>query len=279
MVNVEYPRTFDEMRESIKLKYLMEKATFVDIDNGADASRSNHLGLLCKTMVDVARFGPAKAEYEGRMFVVDKGATMEETLQAWKEQAWKPFVEAKYKAEVMEQILKLSAEDVCLDNTPTSYKEAGMTEVLISKYPESAKNLTMLQILNALKKSSGQNMDPIGKALKENVTRYTKGEETFPPTLVNMVSLDENRDLLNLSLYFNVAPDPKYTRELDKRIKESELKMLKELTPEAMSYLSDSIIAGGLRIADKHKDEGDFGKKFTTEIKRRLSEGNIFDPR
>lgn len=270
MVNVEYPRTFDEMRESIKRRDLMEKAVTVNRIRGVVVVGIDE---LCKEMSEISRTLPVKSDFKGFEFVVDRNSSVSDVLQAWKEQAYKPYLEKKGDVESMAEIMVDTNKYTRIEETCRSYQDAAIVEVLLAKHPEKAKELSMLQLLNAFEKSTKRNADAVGAALIENAVRYTKGEETFPPTLANMVTLDEHKDQLVFALGVGVN-----SNKLNDRIKESELEMLNNLTERDLRR-PDSIIAGGLRIADKHKDEGDFGKKFTTEIKRRLSEGNIFDPR
>lgn len=263
---------FEQLRENLKRKDLLNRAALIEVDYGCDANRYNNINLLCKTMVTAAKTGPVKAEYEDNMFVVDKGATMAETLQAWKEQAGKPFLE-QFSPKALANSMKISADITDLGDTSASYFQAASTEILVTKYPEYNDKLSMLQLLNALKKSTRKNIDAIGEALNKNAKRFIKGEETFPPTLENMVALDQNKKMLSFALGVSIN-----SKELEKRIQETELKMLKNLQPEDLSYLSDSMIVAGAKIAEKHKDSGNFKEIFSKEVMNRVSQGKVFDP-
>ena len=263
---------FEQMRDNLRRKDLLNRATLIEVDKGVESNRLNYIELLCKTMVDAAKTGPVKAECEGNMFVVDKDATMAKTLQAWKEQAEKPFVE-KFSPNTLVNILKLSADSTDLDDTASSYSQAAMAETFVTKYPEYADKLSTLQLLNAFKKGERKNLDTISDALIQNAKRFTKGEETFSPTLENLVTLDQNKKLLSFILSVGVN-----SHEFEKRIQETELKMLKNLKPEDLSYLSDSTIFAGVKIAEKHKDSGNFKEIFSQEVRNRVSRGHIFDP-
>ncbi|MBQ9272047.1 MAG: hypothetical protein IJ218_07270 [Alphaproteobacteria bacterium] len=66
--------------------------------------------------------------------------------------------------------------------------------------------------------------------------------------------------------------------DFEKRVGEVELKMLRELKPEDLRFVSDNQLAEGRKIAARHKDAGDFEKMFTNElIQNRLAKG--IDPR
>lgn len=263
---------FEQLRENMKQKDLLNQATLVEVDEGKDGNRFNHVNLLCKTMVDAAKTGPVKAEYGGNMFVVDKGATIAKTLQAWKEQVEKPFIET-LKPDALANTLRFQAGSPYIDDKAQSYSQAAMVEILVTKYPEYTDKISMLQLLNAFEKSTRKNIDAIGKTLIQNTKRFINGEETFPPTLENMAALEQNKDMLSFALSIGVN-----SYELKKRIQETELKMLKNLQPEDVSDLPDSKISAGLRIAQKHKDKGDFEKIFVKEIKNRLSQGKMYNP-
>ncbi len=263
---------FEQLRENMKRKDLLNRATLIEVNNGLDANRFNYIDLLCKTMVDAAKTGPVKAEYEDKMFAIDKDATKEDALQAWKEHAGKPFME-QFSPDIIAKDLKLNADNTDLGDTVRSYWSAAGTEILVTKYPEYADKVSMLQLLNAFSKSSRKNTDAIAHALIQNAKRFVNGEETFPPTLRNMVELDKNKDMLSFALSVGVN-----TVELNKRIQETELKMLKNLQPEDLSYLSDSMIFAGGKIAEKHKDSGDFKRMFSQEAMNRVSQGKIFNP-
>ena len=54
--------------------------------------------------------------------------------------------------------------------------------------------------------------------------------------------------------------------------------MLKNLQPDDLSYLSDSTIVASAKIAEKHKDSGNFKEMFSQEVMNRVSQGKIFNP-
>ena len=263
---------FEQQRENIKRKDLLNRASLIEVNYGVDANRYNNIDLLCRTMVDAAKTGPVKAEYEDKMFAIDKDATKEDALQAWKEHAGKPFME-QFSPDIIAKDLKLNADNTDLGDTVRSYWSAAGTEILVTKYPEYADKVSMLQLLNAFNKSSRKNIDAIAHALIQNAKRFTKGEETFPPTLENMVALDKNKDMLDFALGVGVN-----SQEFERHLQETELKMLKNLKPENLSHLPDSIIYAGAKIAEKHKDSGDFKGIFSQEVMNRLSQGKIFNP-
>ena len=262
---------FENLYDRIKNQKLLDDAELIKVDYGVDSNRNNNLELLCKSMVNAAKNGPVKAEYEGKMFVVDTGATIEQTFHAWKEQAWKPFLSEKFPPEMLANILNLSQE-TDLENTARSYKDAAAVEILVTEYPEYADKLSMLQLLNAFCKSTKKSADAIVEALIQNAKRFTNGEETFPINLENMVTLERNKDMLIFALGVSVDGN-----KLDKRIRESELQMLKGLEPEDLTHTSDATISAGIKIAEKHKDTGDFQKIFTQEFVNRLLQGKTFN--
>ena len=263
---------FEQLRENMKRKDLLNRATLIEVNNGLDANRFNYIDLLCKTMVDAAKTGPVKAEYEDKMFAIDKDATKEDALQAWKEHAGKPFME-QFSPDIIAENLKLHADNTDLGDTVRSYWSAAETEILVTKYPEYNDKISMLQLLNAFKKSTRKNIDAIGDVLIQNAKKFINGEETFPPTLENMVALDKNKDMLDFAVSVGVNG-----HELEKRIQETELTMLKNLQPDDLSYLSDSTIVAGAKIAEKHKDSGNFKEMFSQEVMNRVSQGKIFNP-
>lgn len=237
-----------DMLEKTNRNDLLRLAQLITVDMKGDDNRFNYVSLLCNTMSEAAKTGPVKAEFEGMMFVVDKGATMAQTLQAWKEQAGKPFVE-KFSPDILAKSQKFSADETDLGDTSRSYWQAAEAEVLLTKHPEYADKLSMLQILNAFNKSKRKNVDVIGKALIQSAKRFTEGEETFPITLENMVALNENKDQLIFALGVGVN-----SSKLEKRIHDSELKMLKNLQQEDLNVVSDFMISSGLKIAEKHNE-------------------------
>ena len=254
-----------KLRYEMRRKQLLEQATLVEVETGLDTNRDNNVNLLCNAMEGAAKTGPVKAEYEGRMFVVDKGAKREDILQAWKEQAWKPYLSKEFDEQTFAGVLKSSAKNTDFGDTVRSYMNAAMTEVLVTKYPEHTDDLSTLQLLNAFRKSSRRNVDTILKALTKSAKDYIDGKETFPPTLKNMAGLDENKGLLKFALGVGVN-----FGKLEERIQESELKMLKNLKPEDLEAASDLEISAGIRIAERHSDAGEYGKMFAQETMKRF---------
>ncbi len=253
------------------LRDKMKRATLIKVDYGS-ASRLEQIDLLCRTMADAAQNGPVKAEYEGHMFVVEKGETLVEVMQKWKEQAGKPFMET-VDPDVLATSLKLHEKDTDLDDTARSFFDSAATEVLVQKYPEYIDKLSMLHLLNAFIKSSEKNSDVMCDAFRQSVRRFSKGEKTFPLTLKNMIAIDQNKLLFTVTFGHGVNRG-----EFEKRISEAELKMLKSLKPFDLVYLSGSVMAAGIRIAEKHKDSGNFKKMFTQEVQARLSQGKMLNP-
>ncbi|MBR1825617.1 MAG: hypothetical protein IJ770_03425 [Alphaproteobacteria bacterium] len=283
--------TENEKSAQIRRQSLLRRAVSVSRQNGSTVLSVDE---LCKQMVKVSRqpffqsiyyeytkaqrrtFGqPVKADYEGHTFVIDENSGLAKALSAWKEQACTPWLEERFSPEFLAKMMEQSAKYTKIRDSSDSYQEAAVAELLVTKYPEHADKLTMLQLLNAYEKSGKQNADTIGNVLRNSAEKYVYNvEETFPQTLENVVTLNMNKDKLASVL---VSNEDRFSLAL--RIAYTELKMLKELKPEDLRHYPDSIIAEGLKIADKHIDAGDFGKMFTAEVKNRLARGNIFDPR
>lgn len=243
---------------------------------------------LCKQVVEAAKTSPVKAEDYGYVFVVRKGADLSEVLSAWKEQDCKPWLkeEKEFTPEYLAKRLQ-EAEFTEFGTFVDSYQEAAIVELLVTEHPEHADKISMLQLLNAYYKSEYRSYasEKILKEFNNSAKRFAKGEETFPPTLENVVTFNEHRAKINFLLggvfSYDTHKGGTLKADFERRIAETELKVLKSLKPEDLEYVSDKTLADGLRIAGKHKEagNGDFGKIFTTELKRRLSRVNVFDPR
>ncbi len=272
----------------IKRRQLLDKAAYV-----GKVGPEKRVEDICAAMVKVANepmlgssTGKAsKGSYMGYEFVVDKGAKMEDALFAWKEQALMPRLLEQIKQQPEKNYperyahrLSLTDDNTIIDSSADSYYDAAMAEILITKYPEHADKLTMLQLLNAYEKSGKQNTNTIGNVLRNITKKYVyKVEEKFPQTLENVITLNMNKNKLASASAFTSSED-RFALML--RIADTELKMLRDLKPEDLQFVSDNQLAEGIKIAARHKDAGDFEKMFTNElIKNRLAKGKIFDPR
>ncbi len=269
----------------IKRRQLLDRAVYV-----GKVGPEKRVEDICAAMVKVANepmLGSstgkaAKGSYMGHEFVVDKGATIEDALFAWKEQALMPRLlkqieeKPEYYPEEYAHRLESYDDKTKIDSSADSYYDAAMAEILVTKYPEYADKLTMLQLLNAYEKSGKQNTDTIGNVLRNITKKYVyKVEEKFPQTLENVITLNMNKNKLASASAFTSSED-RFALML--RIADTELKMLRELKPEDLQFVSDNQLAEGRKIAARHKDAGDFEKMFTNElIQNRLAKG--IDPR
>lgn len=268
-----------EVAKQAKLIGLMKEAITINRTQGTDVLSIDE---LCRQMVEAATTSPVKAVDEEFMFVIEKGANLWEALSAWKEQALKPKIHKQIKEKpkkypaVYVNRLETNNDRTKIDCTSDSFYDAAMTELLVTKYPEHADKITLLQLINAYDKaeigSVGQ--AKINEQMDASTKKYMSGEEVFPLTLQNVVTFNENNSILLLSSAVNIS-----AHDLEKRTAETELKMLKSLQPEDLEFVSDRLISEGSKIAEKHKDAGDFDKLFAKEIKSRLAQGKIFDPR
>lgn len=278
-----------EVTKQAKLIGLMKEAITINRTQGTDVLSIDE---LCRQMVEAAKTSPVKAVDKEFMFVIEKGANLWEALSAWKEQALKPKLHKQIKEKpkkypaVYVNLLETYNDRTKIDCTSDSYFEAAMAEILVTEYPEHADKITMLQLLNAHNKTEYKTdiSEKILKELNKSAKRFAKGEETFPPTLQNIATLNEYRDFIDDYLLAGKFSSDAYQggtlkEDFDKRVAEAELKMLKELKPEDLEFVSDRLISAGSKIAAKHKDAGDFENLFVKEIKSRLAQGKIFDPR
>ncbi len=279
----------------IKRRQLLDKAAYV-----GKVGPEKRVEDICAAMVKVANepmlgssTGKAsKGSYMGYEFVVDKGAKMEDALFAWKEQALMPRLlkqieeKPEYYPEEYAHRLESYDDKTKIDSSADSYYDAAMAEILVTKYPEYADKLTMLQLLNALSKTEYKTdiSEKLLAELNKSAEKFAKGAETFPPTLENIVTLNKQREeldsLLSGKFGYDAYEGGTLKADFEKRVGEVELKMLRELKPENLQFVSDNQLAEGIKIAARHKDAGDFEKMFTNElIKNRLAKGKIFDPR
>lgn len=263
-----------QKHKNLRRKDLLNRAEYI--------SDEGYLGIdnLCKKMVKAAKVGPVKSADEGYMFVVDKGATLEETLFAWKEQVRKPWLEERLKngkitPETLVKIVQKKANSTNIDNTAVSFIEAATVELLVTKYPEHADKLTLLQLINAYNKAGigSETQNKIDDLLEKNIREYMSGKETFPPSLENVVTFNNENDILLFSSTMDIS-----THDLEKRVAATELKMLQSLQPEDLELVSDKVLSEGNKIAKKHKESGDYGKLFLNEVKSRLAQGNTVNP-
>ncbi len=263
-----------QKRKDLRRKDLLNKATYI--------SNEEYLGIdnLCKKMVDSAKFGPVKSADDGFMFVVDKEATLEETLFAWKEQVRKPWLEERVKngelsPETLVKIVQKRADQTNIDNSAVSFMEAATVEFLVTKYPEHADKLTMLQLINAYKKAEigSEAQLKINDLLEKNAREYMSGKETFPTSLENVITFNNESVILLASSTIDIG-----AHDLEKRVAETELKMLQGLQPEDLELASDKVLSEGNKIALKHKESGDFNKMFKNELLSRLADGKTFNP-
>ena len=263
-----------QKHKALHRKDLLNRAEYI--------SNEGYLGVdnLCQKMVDAAKVGPVKSADEGYMFVVDKGATLEETLFAWKEQVRKPWLEERLKngkitPETLVKIVQKNANSTNIDNTAVSFMEAATVELLVTKYPEHADKLTMLQLINAYNKAGigSETQNKIDDLLEKNIREYMSGKETFPPSLENVVTFNNENDILLFSSTMDIS-----AHDLEKRVAATELKMLQSLQPEDLELVSDKVLSEGNKIAKKHKESGDYGKLFLDEVKSRLAQGNTVNP-
>ena len=277
-----------EVAKQAKLIGLMKEAITINRTQGTDVLSIDE---LCRQMVEAAKTSPVKAVDEEFMFVIEKGANLWEALSAWKEQALKPKLHKQIKEKpkkypaVYVNRLETNNDRTKIDYTSDSFYDAAMTELLVTKYPGHTDKITMLQLLNAHNKADLDSdiSKKISKEFNKSAEKFAKGEETFPPTLQNIATLNEYRDSIDFLLAGKFGYDAyqggTLKEDFDKRVAEAELKMLKELKPEDLEFVSDRLISAGSKIAAKHKDAGDFENLFVKEIKSRLAQGKIFDPR
>ena len=278
-----------QKRQELRRKDLLNKATLVEIDFGANTTWSSRVDMLCKKMEEEAKSGPVKAEDGERMFVVEEKSNLYQILQAWKEQAYKPWLEERRQNGVpvdgMLDFLDMHDRETRIENSVTAFMQAAMVEQIIEHNPERADKITMLQLLNAycMTEYKTDISEKLLAELNKSAEKFAKGAEAFPPTLENIVTLNKQREALNFLLSGKFGYDAykggTLKADFEKRVGEVELKMLKELTPEDLAEVSDNVIFEGRKIADKHKDAGDFGKLFSDEVMKRLSQGKVFDPR
>ena len=278
-----------QKRQELRRKDLLNKATLVEIDFGANTTWLSRMDTLCKKMEEEAKSGPVKAEDGERMFVVEEKSNLYQILQAWKEQAYKPWLEERRQKGVpvddMLDFLDMHDRETRIENSVTAFMQAAMVEQIVEHNPERADKITMLQLLNAYCMTDYQSdiAEKLLAELDKSAEKFAKGAETLPPTLENIVTLNKQREALNFLLSGKFGYDAykggTLKADFEKRVGEVELKMLKELKPEDLAEVSDNVIFEGRKIADKHKDAGDFGKLFSDEVMKRLSQGKVFDPR
>jgi O-acetyl-ADP-ribose deacetylase (regulator of RNase III) len=266
----------EKLKDKRERQDLLKDAVLISRRQGSEVISVDQ---LCKRVVEAAKTSPVKADDDGNIFVVRKGAKLDEALLAWKEQVGRPYLKEKFSPEFLAERLQDGSKKTRFDTTCDTYQEAANVEILVTEYPEHADKITMLQLANAVQKADTRNKEPYDKlkaALSNSAQKFIQGEETFPPTFENVVALQEARNVILLNAGTAVRQS-----DFDKRVAETELKVLKELEPEDIKGVSDKALAGGMVMAEKHRKagNGDFGKIFTTELKRRLSQGNTFDPR
>jgi len=228
---------------------------------------------LLQKMVHTAaqKHAPVRTEWNGIKFGIEADMPMGVALQVWKDKACKPLFEKDDPQELADS-LKDCSKNTRINNTAQSFQEAALTEILVSKHPEHANELTTLQLLNAMYRARDEKtVGKIEEALDASLAKYIEGEKTFPITLQNVVTLQKLTDSWSVMKL-------KDTQKLENRIEQTELEMLKNLKPEDLRGISDKLLADGNQIALKYKDKGDFGKLFQQELFERLSSGKVFNP-
>lgn len=264
---------FEAARRSAHRALLNVAVTVDNKENGRYLSEDE----LCRKMVEAAKTNKAaKAEYNGYTFVIGHGTNQQGALYELKEQVLKPWM-----AEKIEQGM-IDSEDVLSmlqrgtgrnynEISWSSFKEACAVEILLDKYPEHADKITMMQLANALSKAvSIRDKDAYGKlntALLASTKRFINGEENFPPTLENVVALNQTGD----EIIFNAGIAISQSK-FDKRVAETELKMLQDLKPEDLRDKSAYMLGAGMAIAEKHKGMDAALKMLYNELMRQNKE-------
>ncbi|MBR2299262.1 MAG: hypothetical protein IJ870_01650 [Alphaproteobacteria bacterium] len=262
----------NESKERVKRKQLLDRALFVpcEVSKGQRLSVDELLKQMVKTSAE--RKLPVKSEFEGHEFSIDAGMPMGPALKAWKDQACMPWLEEMPPQDVAD-VLNDTSKATRIENNSRSFQEAAAVEILVTKYPEHADKLTTLQLLNSFYRAKEENVGNLETALDASLNKYLAGEQTFPVTLQNVVTLQQLRE----SYSAMKLEDP---QKLNDRMAQTELEMLQNLTPNDLTYVSDKLLADGFKIAQKHKEKGDFTQIFQNELmQNRLGKGNIFDPR
>ena len=142
---------------------------------------------------------------------------------------------------------------------------------MVTKYPEHAGELTTLQLLNSFYRAKEENVGKLETALDASLDKYLTGEQTFPVTLQNAVTLQQLPES-----YSAIKLEDK--QKLNDCMQKTELQMLSNLTPEDLTGISDRLLADGFKIAQKHKNKEDFSKIFQNELMQRLANEKILDP-
>ena len=248
----------------------------VTVDNKEDGRYLSE-NELCRRMVEAAQTNKAaKAEYNGETFVIGSGTNQQGALYELKEQILKPWLTEKLEQGMVtpEDLIDIVQKGVGRkydEISWSSFKEATAVELLVTKYPEHADKITMMQLANALSKAVSirdkETYEKLNKALVDSTRRFINGEENFPPTLENVVALRMASD----EIIFN-AGIAIFQSQFDKRMAETEEKMLQSLKPEDLRGKSAYILGAGLAIADKHKGAGEASKMMYSEMMRQNKE-------
>lgn len=257
--------------KKVRQKQLSDKALFIprEVSKGELLSVDELLKQMVKTSAE--RKLPVKSEFSGHEFVIDTGMPMKLALKAWKDQACTPWLEEKIPPQDIAQFLKDCSESTRIKDNSHSFQEAAAVEILVTKYPEHAGELTTLQILNSFYRAKEENVGKLETALDASLDKYLAGEQTFPVTLQNVVTLQQLPES-----YSAIKLEDK--QKLNDCMQKTELQMLSNLTPEDLTGVSDRLLADGFKIAQKHKDKEDFSKVFQNELMQRLANGKTFDP-
>ena len=262
----------------VKTKELKRRAIYI-----SSKTENGGLGVdeLCRKMVKEAAEGrPVKSDWAGKEFVIDSFMPLKQALQSWERQAFKPMVQERIdnnrsaEEKGIIDALEMSSKCTRIENTSRSFIDSALTEALIRNFPEHSDKPTMLQLMSAgFRSSDVESACKIEKLMDARLKEYISGKDTFPPTLHNIIALQDIYETASARKLEN-------PELLKKRIEKTEVLVLETLAPEILTSLSDKELSEGMKIAKKHdKENVNFSNIFLGELKSRLYQGRTFDPR
>lgn len=264
-----------EKLQEINLKKLKQSA----IDFPTDNNFSETLEEVCQSMADISFKAnkPVKSVFDGKEFVIDANTLYSKVLGAYCDQCMmldeKPFDVLKDCLDKVKDERELEIKSKPNFNDTLATKAA---EVIIKKYPQKVDELDTINLLDVYLANFGtKDNSKIEGCLKKSVTKYMSGADTFEPSLYNVSSLPDLQDFMYKSGMYDM-------KDIDKRIEQTEKKMIKFLNGKKLNHCSDASLSFIGQAASKYPDyqeAKELKSKSLEVVMNKLARGHIFNPK
>lgn len=220
---------------------------------------------------------PVKSVFDGKEFVIAANTSYGKALGAYCDQCMKldekPFDVLKDCLDMAKDNRKLEIKSKPNFNDALTTKA---TEVIIKKYPQKADELDTINLLDVYLTNFGSkdSVDIEGR-LKKSVAKYMSGEDTFEPNLYNVSALPDLKDFMYRSGMYDI-------KDIDKRIEQTEMKMINFLNDKKLNHCSDASLSFIGQTASKYPDypeAKELKSKSLEVVMNKLTRGHIFNPK